>query len=510
MVCLWLSAAGANAQADGQPVGTNAGRDAPMLLASDESVEIMELGRSALINFRFHVAEASFTRLANRPDGRSAGIYHLSVVSFLRYLMSDRQADMEAFVLRSDELRRTLDGERDTPWRHLLGAETNLQRAVVWAKQGRYVRAALSGRNAYRTYSSLVSTHPEFHEAYKGYGVLQTAISSLPSTYRRFLALVGFTGNAEAGSRALRVASVSGGYMREEASAYVSLFDVLLEGSRGDGEERLRRLHDAYPESPLFAHLLGYYLFENRKAVEAERVLLQAATSYGDARVFYIDYVDYFLGMTMFRQNRFEDAARYLQRYRDNHGGEALMAPTMLYLGLAYEMLDRRDEALEAYRVVHATRELDADVVSSRWATRLIEDAMSPLERQLLRGANAYDAGNYREAQDLLVAVSKANGASRSIRSEAAYRLGRLYQATDKPDLALESYAEAVRLRNEGSQRWAPWSEYHIGEIHAERGNAVEARAAFERALSYDGEYDYHQALESSARHAMTRLERES
>jgi tetratricopeptide (TPR) repeat protein len=182
----------------------------------------------------------------------------------------------------------------------------------------------------------------------------------------------------------------------------------------------------------------------------------------------------------------------------------------MLYLGLAYEMLDRRNDALEAYRLVQATRELDADVVSNRWATRLIEHAMSPLERQLLRGANAYDAGNYREAQDLLVAVSEENGASKSIRSEAAYRLGRLYQATDKPDLALESYAEAVRLRNEGPQRWAPWSEYHIGEIHAERGNAVEARAAFERALSYDGEYDYYQALESSARHAMTRLERES
>src|SRR5690606_23883012 len=136
---------------------------------------------------------------------------------------------MEGFVLRSDELRRTLDQEPDSPWRHLLGAETNLQRTVVWAKQGRYVRAALAGRNAYRTYSHLVANYPEFHEAYKGYGVLQTAISSLPSTYRRFLSLVGFSGNADVGNRSLRLAATEGGYMQEEASAYLALFDVLLE-----------------------------------------------------------------------------------------------------------------------------------------------------------------------------------------------------------------------------------------------------------------------------------------
>jgi tetratricopeptide (TPR) repeat protein len=88
--------------------------------------------------------------------------------------------------------------------------------------------------------------------------------------------------------------------------------------------------------------------------------------------------------------------------------------------------------------------------------------------------------------------------------------LGRLYQAIEETDSALESYSEAVRLHDAGSERWAPWSEYHIGEIHAARGNSTEARAAFERALSYDGEYDYYQALESSARHALNRLERES
>lgn len=509
-IVLCLASGRIAADAAGQAAGSTPTPRAPMMLTTDRSFEILEQGRAALIDFRFHEAEASFTRLANRPDGRAAGMYHLSFVSFLRYLMSDREVDAEGFVLRSDELRRTLEGEPDTPWRHLLGAETNLQRTVVWAKQGRYVRAALAGRNAYRTYSNLVSTYPEFHEAYKGYGVLQTAISSLPSTYKRFLALVGFTGNADVGSRSLHLAAVEGGYMREEASAYLALFDVLLDGSKGDGEAKLRGLHARHPESPLFAHLLGYYLFENRNAAEAEQVFRGAAACYGEASVFYIDYVDHFLGMTLFRQNRFEEATRYLTRYRANHDGDALMAPTMLYLGLSLEMLDRRAEALAAYRQVQSSRELDTDVVSMRMAARLIDQAMTPIQRRLLRGANAYDAGNYEEALELLIAVRNEQGASRPVRSEAAYRLGRLYQATDRSDEALESYAEAVQLHGGGLERWAPWSDYHIGEIHAERGHTADARAAFERALSYPGEYDYYQALESSARHALHQLDRES
>ena len=97
-----------------------------MLVETDTSVRLIADGRLALIDFRFQDAESSFTHLANMPDGRAAGMYHLALVSFVRYLMSDREADMQEFVLRSDELRHALQQENDTPWRHLLGAETNL------------------------------------------------------------------------------------------------------------------------------------------------------------------------------------------------------------------------------------------------------------------------------------------------------------------------------------------------------------------------------------------------
>ncbi len=492
---------------------THVGGDGPagaaplgMLLESADSANLLQDGRRALIRLRLRESEGFFTRLANRDDGRAAGMYHLALVSFVRFVMSDRPADMEEFLLRSDELRRTLAREEDSPWRHLLGAETNLQRAVVWAKQGRYVRAALSGRTAYRTYQRLVANHPSFLDAHKGYGLLKVSIASLPSTYRRFLAIAGFSGNRDSGYEALRAAAKSSAFMREEASIYLALFDVALEGSRLDGEGRLRRLHDQHPDSPLFAHLYGYYLFENRRAIEAERVFRMARAAGSEPGVFYLDYVDHFLGLTLFRQNRFEEAIPLLERYRSNHGGDALMAPTLLYLGLSLEMAGHREKAVETYRLVSVKREFDTDAVSARRARALVGAPMTAPERELLRAANAYDAGNYAEAEPLLRTIRESEGASLAVRAEAEYRLGRSLHARGLLSQATFHYEEAIRIGGGEHARWAPWAEYYAGQVHEEDGDLERARAAYERALSYGGKYDYHQALENNARLALKRI----
>lgn len=498
-VILLVAAGDAHAQSS---LESAASPPPPMLIRSDASVRLLDAGRSALVSFKFREAEQHFTRLANLPDGRAAGMYHLSLVSFLRYTLSDRDDDMLDFVQRSDELKRVLDDEPDAPWRNLLGAETNMQRAVVWAKQGRYVRAALAGRGAYKTYSRLVSDHPEFDEAYKGYGLLKVALATLPATYRRFLSLVGYSGDATVGYGALRRAAREGGYMADEASLYLALFDVTLNGSRSDGRARLRELTQRYPDSPLFAHLYGYYLMENRHAHEAEASFRKVVATRDDPSVFYLDYTDHFLALTLFRQNRFEESIGLFERYRTEHPGLALRGPTLLYMGLALEMTGRRDEAVTLYREVESSREFDADAASYRRARALIEQPMSDVERSLLRGANAYDAGRYKEALSILAAVfDSAPGTDE--RAEAAYRLARVYHATGELETAVRYYGRCTALRGSSMTRWAPWSAYYKGEALRELGREEEAREAFRSALAYDGPFDYHQALENNARLAL-------
>ncbi|NNE36278.1 MAG: DUF3808 domain-containing protein [Rhodothermales bacterium] len=476
-----------------------------MLVSTSSSMQLLDRGRQAIIDFRLHDAERSFTSLANLPDGRPAGLFHLAMVSFFRFLMSDSEADRFEFEQRSGELKRELDRLPDSPWRALLGAEMNLQRAVVRAKIGKYVRAALAARTAYQEYDRIVREYPSLYDGQKGYGLLKLAIGSMPGTYRRFLSLIGFKGSVEDGLAALDTAARKGNFSREEATAFVALSHILLL-EPVNGIKGLERLHTDYPESALFTHLYGYVLFENRNAAEAEELFRWVVDREADHEYFFIDYAQYFLGMSLFRLNEFAEAEYHLGEYVRKHQGQALDAPATLHLAMSIEMQGRRMEAVSLYKQVQSDREFDLDAVSKRKAADLLREPLVGVVRALQTAANSFDAGKYEAATDVLVPLSRDQALSSEYRSEAYYRLGRVYHVTNAPDSALVAYREAVNLRSEARSRWAPWSEYYMGRIHEDRGAVDAAIAAYRRATEYGGKYDYYQALNNNARLGLQRL----
>lgn len=131
---------------------------------------------------------------------------------------------------------------------------------------------------------------------------------------------------------------------------------------------------------------------------------------------------------------------------------------------------------------------------------------MTDRERVLLLGQNAYDAGRYHDVHTLLRDLEDAPDASREERAEAAYRRGRAFHAQGKPDEAMASYVTAIRLYGDPEARWAPWAQYYRGLLLEEAGDHTAAALALRAALAYKGTYDYHQALERSAKAALDRL----
>ena len=216
--------------------------------------------------------------------------------------------------------------------------------------------------------------------------------------------------------------------------------------------------------------------------------------------------MDYFLAQVLFRQNRFDEAAVYYRRYLDRHVGPALKASATFALGLSLEMQGARDQALSYYQQVKATRNFDSDASSLRRAQQRLNAPMSDRERTLLLGQNAYDAGHYEEAHDILRAISDDPAASREERAEAAYRRGRAFQAQGKPGEALTAYASAVQWHGDPASRWAPWAQYYTGLLLEEADDTTAAAEAFRAALDYKKKYDYRQALKTNANVALDRV----
>jgi len=483
-----------------------AAQEAPMLLSDPRARMSLDSARTQLLALRMPEGERTLRRLASHPEGAPAAYYHLAAASMLKVLLTGQDPYFDEFFERSDSFKAILDDLPSSPWRTFLGAEANLQRAIVRAKQGHYVRAALATRLSYRAFNKGVEEAPGFYESYKGLGLLHLAIGSLPKSYRRLLRVIGYGGELEEGLEELRLAASRSGYNRAEARIYLSLTDILLQEAKEDGAMQLGALYEASPESPFFAFLYGFALISARRTAEAETVLLKAARTAEDPAYLYIDYIDYQLAEARFRLGRFAVAIPDYERYLARHEGPALKALTHLHLGLALEMTDRRAEAVVHYQHVQAARDFDSDASAKREADIRLARPLSAWERSLMFGRSAFDSGQNREAERLFLEVMSGSGTTAAERGEASYRLGRVYHTDGRWEEALQAYSKAADAPGDPFAKWGPWARYYMGEVEWARGNALAARVAFEAVIGYTPPYDYHQVLEKKAQHALTML----
>lgn len=473
--------------------------------ASAQSEQLLEEGREQLINLRFDAAHETFRLLAEK--GRpGAAHYHRSTIYLLKALCTDDPDDFEAFFDHADEFGQVVDEMPDSPWRDYYAGELNLHRALANVKTEHYIRAALAARRAYKGFERAVERAPNFYDAYKGLGLVHLAIGATPGGYRRLLHFFGYSGEIEQGVQELELAAQRSQYGRDEADLILALTAVTMSRDPEHGQALLAQLRERHPESPLVDYLYGFVLLENRRADEAQEALVAARSTMLESDVFYVDYVDYYLGETYFVLNRFEQAAEAYQRYLSTHEGVALHAMATYKRALALEMDGRRDQALPIYRTVGGDRDYDSDRWARERATERVDQPLTELERRLLITRNLFDAGRYDEAQPDLERLFEDEQHPLPVRAEAAYRLGRLHHAQEAYQAALPYYQWAIDHPLDGDAKFAPWSQFYVGLIRMEQQAYGAAETALRAALAYEGDFDYKYGLEQRAKAALERL----
>ncbi len=480
--------------------------DVGVLGIEREHVRLIERSQRALLDFRLNEAERVLRDILKEDDSAPYAYALYSSVAFWRAMVEDVQPAYDGYYARSDSLLDRLEAAERTKWKRLVRAEAYLQRAIVLGKTEQFFSAAWAGRKVYHAYTGLVDEYAEFYPAYYGMGLTHILLGSLPGTYRWILARFGISGTVEGGLRELRMAADHSEYNGPHARATLALIDIILNQEKQQGVERLRTLHEDYPNSLMFAHLYGFGLFSIRRAEEAERVFSVALEKRGNPAYHFVDFVTYYLGEVHFVQNDFRRAERNYRDFLHNYRGKALVAMARLQCGLALEMQNRHAEAREFYRSVQSDRSFDSDEYARRTARERLERRMTEVERQLMRGANHYRAGSYSSASNVLLPFFNDRQLEAVHRAEAAFYLGRTRHAQGRLEEALTYYGHAAVNPGDRSARWQPWSQFYIGTIYAERGETGKAGALFNQILSYDHEYAYKKALEQRVHTAMDQL----
>jgi len=471
-----------------------------MGIATERSAELLWSGRTQMERGRMDAAEDSLRRLAARPDGRVAAFHGLATVSLYQFFFTESSAYADRFFRRADSLDAAIAAMRAGRWRRLARAEETLMRSMAYGRDGRYVRAAWYARTAAKKLESLHADHPSFADAKFALGLIHFFVGVLPRREQWVLSILGFPGDADRGWEQLQTAAAESRLNRFPATAVLAISDLMLYERSDRALDRLDELHRGEAPSVLADYLTGYALINDRQADRAAAVLDRAVDRARGEDFFYVDYLDYYLAEARMLQGRYDEAVRLFRRYLGRHQGTALQATATLNLGICVELRSSWETARPYYNLVSANRDFDSDKAAKRRAERHAEDAMTDVERRILKGRFAYDAGRYARADSLLRPLLDDNRLSNDETAEVRYRLARTRHAQDQLDTALRLYRAVRQAPGDETSKWGPYSFLYAGDIHVARGDTSRARSAYRDAREWPGPFDYAASLDQTAR----------
>jgi Flp pilus assembly protein TadD len=274
-----------------------------------------------------------------------------------------------------------------------------------------------------------------------------------------------------------------------QASSFDVARQLVHDGRFAQAEAMLRPLIAADPKAAEPRYLLGYALLREDKPAESLKEYTSAATlrtpMAAELRSVALDYVLlkalpdadrwmsralamdandaetwYAMGRLRYTQGRYSDALTCFEK-------TLALNPRSVKgennLGLAYEALNRNDDAVRAYRNAIA------------WQ----KDDPAPSEQPLLNLAILLQHRNQLpEAQQLLEQATKIAPQEPRIHEN----LGQVYLHTDRVADAVKEFADAVKLAPQN-----PRYHYLLGQAYRRTGDEVQAKQEFARSAALNG-----------------------
>jgi len=462
--------------------------------------EEVRQARTALLQLQLARADSLLSFETDSKEVEALVAYHQAYIPFLSVLLSDGPDGSDAFFERSDAARRLLDDTPNTSWFRWISAEVEIQRTLVWAKKGEYLRAALAANAAWQLLNDLLEDDPSFAEAQKGIGLLHLALGTLPRRFRRLLGFFGYKGSLEQGLAELKTASTTSTYGAEEALIVLATVDKFGFPSTVVATDVYQDLWQELEGSPLIGLLFADALIRDRRPEAAIEIVVASRTFAEESGAEYVGYLDYYEGEALFRLNRCEESAGTLERYVEQHQGPSLKLAAIVMIAQCHEIMGDRVGATSWYAMVTDSRGFAEEGAAVRLAARRAEHPMTQTEAELLKASNLFNSRNDVQADSLFRAVLGSGESDATLLAEAKYGLGRIDHESGNLEQALSAYSLVLDSGADPQSKWIPFSMMHSAHINASLGNVARAEELVDAIDDIRADYDFKSAVENRAR----------
>jgi tetratricopeptide (TPR) repeat protein len=219
-------------------------------------------------------------------------------------------------------------------------------------------------------------------------------------------------------------------------------------------------------------------------------------------------YALYKLAECYFRLNDFRKTIETYQTFLKEHHDEVYVATANYRIGVCYELLGQRAEALQYYQnAVNSESKFGDDLYSSRRAKMKLETPLTSFDTLFIQAQNASKSGKYKNAETLLAVLNSNSTLSLEEKAEVEITIGETFFDEDSFAVALQHFQQASLYKLQ-QERWIlPWSHFQSGMCHVKLNDKVSAKKEFEQVLEFD-DYDFKNWLNVRAKRELEKLQK--
>jgi tetratricopeptide (TPR) repeat protein len=340
--------------------------------AESDSARFDELTRQGIeqvYNLEFEQADETFEELVRLRPQHPAGHFFLAMVQWWRILIDIENTEYdESFFAKLDHVIDLCDemlekNDRDVTALFFKGGALGFKGRLEFHRDD-WLAAANAGRKALPIVQDASAADPGNYDIFLGTGIYNYYAAVIPEQYPFVKPLLLFIpgGDRQKGIQQLTIAAEKGKYASVEATYFLMQLNYLYEKDYRKALQLAMSLHARFPNNMLFHRYVGRcYVslndWENATAVFSEIVDRSERKQRGYGKSTEREAL-YYLGMYSMNQHRYEEALAHLYRCDslsrsiDRESPSGFMVMANLKIGNIYDLLARRDLAVQQYEKV--------------------------------------------------------------------------------------------------------------------------------------------------------------
>jgi hypothetical protein len=381
-----------------------------------------------------------------------------------------------------------------------LEAELHLQWSFVYLKFGHEFDAASHLHEAYKIAQRCRKKFPKYIAIRKTTGLLEIMIGSVPDKYSWLLNVLGMKGSVSRGLQDLEMVVNSNNPLAFETKMLLAIvYGFVLQKPDVGANEVAKLLETKRSNRALL--LLGAIMSIKNSNSETALALLETLEQTSGTS---LSYTNYLQGEILLHKGEYERSTRAFEIFLKQWKGMNYIKDAYYKIGLCFH-LQNQPEFAQKYFELAKENGLSA-TEPDKSAERTLSDKDLP-NILLSKARYATDGGYYEQAFSILSSIKDIDLRNRKDQVEYYYRKARLEHKTNHIAAAKLFYKQTIDMAQSEHWYFAPNSCLQLGYIFAAEENEKEARAYFEKAISYK-HHEYKNSIDTKARSALNEMER--